>query len=135
MAQSWDYESGEMGRRPYPVAVATVKTPDPQDPRRAHRDVKCLVDSGSDKSAMPARFLNRLGVTTSWFEDVTDFFGETKKGEVSQVRISLCNRDCGLIRVIRLAERSLGILGRDVLNDFRVVLDPQKGQKGRCEIE
>ncbi len=124
-----------MGLRPYPVAVATVKTPDPQDPRRTRADIKCLVDSGADRSAMPARFLRRLGVTSGWEEDIKDFSGETKRIEASHVRISLCGRKCGLVAVVRLKNGSLGILGRDVLNHFKVVLDPQKSPKGRCEIE
>ena len=135
MPLSGDYESGEMGHRPYPVAIANVKVPDRRNPRRAVRDIKCLVDSGSDRSAMPVWLLKRLGVTTSWFEDVTDFFGETKGREVSHVRISLCGRKSELVTVVRLKKRSLGILGRDVLNDFKVLLDPQKSPKGRCEIE
>jgi len=84
---------------------------------------------------MPVWLLKRLGVTTSWFEDVTDFFGETKKREVCHVRIGLCGRRPGLVAVVRLKNGSLGILGRDILNDFKVVLDPRKGQKGCCEIE
>jgi len=141
MEQSWGYEVDEMGHRPYPVAVATVRIPDRRNPRRTRDDIKCLVDSGSDTSGMPVRFLNRLGVTSGWEEDITDFFGETKKREVCHVRMSLCGRDCKIVKVVRLrkapllGKTPLGILGRDVLNDFRVVLDPQKGPKGRCEIE
>jgi len=84
---------------------------------------------------MPARFLRQLGVTSGRDEDIKDFSGETKRIEVSHVRISLCGRKCGLVAVVRLNNGSLGILGRDVLNDFKVVLDPQNGERGRCEIE
>ena len=124
-----------MGRRAYPVAVAEVKNPDRRNPRKAQAPIKCLVDSGADRSAMPARFLKRLGVTSGWEEDIKDFSGETKRIEASHIRISLCGRKCGLVAVVRLRNGSLGILGRDVLNDFKVVLDPQKAPKGRCEIE
>jgi len=91
-----------------------------------------LVDSGSDVSGIPARLLKRLGIIYEISAQVQDYYGNWQKRQLSYVRIVLCGVETAPIMVVRLEESSMGILGRDVLNQFVVTLD---GPDLVCKIE
>ncbi|MBN2209675.1 MAG: hypothetical protein JW759_10325 [Candidatus Coatesbacteria bacterium] len=129
--QKWDYSTDQIGASAYPVAVVNVTHP--ASFKRANRDVKCLVDSGADVSGMPVDLLNRLGVGASNIVEVVwDYDRRPREQEFSWVVISLCGKRCGPIKVIRLSETAVPVLGRDVLNQFVATLN---GPEQVCEIK
>ena len=126
----WSYDDDKNRVHPCPVAVVNVRNP--SQSRNANRDVKCLVDCGSDVTGIPIRLLKRLGVTFEVTEKAQDYSGSWRDQQFSFVHVALCGIDSGPIKVARLKKGPIGILGRDVLNQFVVTLN---GPELVCEIE
>jgi len=129
--ERWGYSGDQFRRFEYPIALANVRHP--SSFTRANRDVKCLVDSGADVSGMPVRLLNRLGIASDIIPETTyDYDSKPRQQEFSWVTISLCGKRFGPIKIARLSNTSMPILGRDVLNQFVVTLN---GPELTCEVE
>ena len=124
----WSYDD-RTRRHANPIAVVNVRHASRQ--RNANRDLKCLVDSGSDVSGIPSGLLRRLDITYELTELVQDYYGNWQERQFSYVRVTLCGVEVGPIRVARLKDGRTGILGRDILNQFVVTLN---GPELVCEI-
>ena len=105
---------------PAPVAFVTLRNP---ATGVTLPDVPMLIDTGADATLLPAEAVRKIGVdieADSVFE-VETFDGETKRLQFAKLELFFLNKKfAGEYLVI---ERPMGILGRNVLNSLRLVLD------------
>jgi predicted aspartyl protease len=105
---------------PAPFVHVTVWAPHKV---RGLPDLPAQLDTGADQSVIPWPVVEQLGLNPLGEETVMGFDGSVRV--VSTFGVELEVRQTEPIRVEVLASRgeSWVILGRDVLNHFRIVLD------------
>lgn len=96
-----------------------------------HPDLPALADTGADQTVLPARVIDALGLVPFEFVRVSGFDGVVSDRPVYSVRVIV--RDLAPVRVQVIGgwADEYAILGRDVLNLYRVVFD---GPNLRLEI-
>lgn len=96
-----------------------------------HPDLPALVDTGADHSVLPTKVVKTLGLVPIDVTYVSGFDGVAVERPMYSVRLIV--RDLPVIRATVLGgwESDYAILGRDVLNLYRVVFD---GPNLRLEI-
>lgn len=105
---------------PAPVAFVTLRNP---ATGVILPDVPMLIDTGADATLLPAEAVKKIGVnieTDAGFE-VETFDGETKRLRLAKLEILFLNKK--FAGEYLLMDRSIGILGRNVLNNLRLVID------------
>jgi hypothetical protein len=105
---------------PAPVAFVTLRNP---ATGVSLPDVPMLMDTGADATLLPVRAVKNIGVeieTDSGFE-VEVFDGETKRLQLANLELFFLDKK--FAGEYLLIERPMGILGRNVLNNLRLVLD------------
>jgi predicted aspartyl protease len=105
---------------PAPVAFVTLRNP---ATGVTLPDVPMLVDTGADATILPAEAVKKIGMdieTHAGFE-VETFDGETKHLRLAKLEILFLNKK--FAGEYLLMDRSIGILGRNVLNNLRLVFD------------
>jgi predicted aspartyl protease len=105
---------------PAPVAFVTLRNP---VTGVWLPDVPMLIDTGADATLLPADAVRKIGVgieTDSDFE-VETFDGETKRLQFAKLELFFLNKK--FAGAYLLIDRPMGILGRNVLNNLRLVLD------------
>lgn len=91
-------------------------------------DVPMLIDTGADATLLPASAVQKIGVeieTNSAFE-VETFDGETKRLQLAKLELFFLDKK--FAGEYLLIDRSIGILGRNVLNNLRLVFDGIRGK-------
>jgi predicted aspartyl protease len=110
---------------PAPVAVVTLRNP---ATGVTLPDVPMLIDTGADATLLPADAVRKIGVkieTDSGFE-VETFDGETKRLQLANLELFFLHKK--FAGEYLLIDRSIGILGRNVLNNLRLVFDGVRGK-------
>lgn len=93
--------------------------------------LKMIVDSGADRTVLPLEVVKRMDLPF-WDEGVIkDFSGKAHKVFFYTARITISTLEEHLIRIIAL-EGSHSLVGRDILNRYKVTLD---GRQKKIEIE
>ena len=105
---------------PAPVAYVTLRNPTTGE---ILPNVPCLIDTGSDTTLLPSEAVRKLGIDSEHdtkFE-VQVFDGDTKFLKV--VKLELQVLDKKFRGEYLLIDRPIGILGRNVLNNLRILFD------------
>ncbi|MBI5824833.1 MAG: retroviral-like aspartic protease [Chloroflexi bacterium] len=105
---------------PAPVAYVTLRNP---ATGAVLSNVPMLIDTGSDTTLLPSDVVEKLGVKAeedNGFE-VQVFDGDTKFLRV--VKLDLLVLDKTFRGEYLLIDRSIGILGRNILNNVRIQFD------------
>ncbi len=89
------------------------------------------LDTGADRTVIPAEWVDQLGLSPTGTVIVVGLGGEQVEAPVYAVRLSIAQVGTVDIRVIASPGEQWTLLGRDVLNRYRVVLD---GPAQRLEI-
>jgi len=112
------YDGGRFSP-PAPVASVVVRRPDGDS---SVSDVSMLIDSGADVTLIPRSAIEALGLLgTGRRYQLPSFDGTTSESEAVQVDLVFLNRR---FRGQYLSvDGEVGILGRDVLNHLRLLLD------------
>jgi predicted aspartyl protease len=92
--------------------------------------IECLVDTGADISVIPLSLAEKLNLAPIGVMLVEGFDGEQRQLPLFAIDITLETRRLTGIEVVTYATNH-GILGRDVLNRLRLLLD---GPDQRVEI-
>jgi predicted aspartyl protease len=95
-------------------------------------DLPALVDTGADQTVLPGKAIQALGLVPFEFIRVSGFDGVTSERPVYSVRLVVRDLPPTRTQVIGGWADDYAILGRDVLNQYRVVFD---GPNQRLEIE
>jgi predicted aspartyl protease len=110
---------------PAPVAFVTLRNP---ATGVMLPDVPMLIDTGADATLLPTEAVHKIGVeieADSGFE-VETFDGETKRLQFAKLELFFLDKK--FAGEYLLIDRPMGILGRNVLNSLRLVLDGLRGQ-------
>jgi len=87
-----------------------------------------LIDTGADATLLPSNAIEQLGIAVG--EDtnieVQVFDGEIKR--LKLVKLELYFLDKKFTGEYLLVDRPIGILGRNVLNNIRILLDGPRGE-------
>ncbi len=105
-----------------PAPIAKIAARNIETGERA-RDISVLLDTGSDVSLLPKSMLGSLGISPLPNESyrLQGFDGSQTSAEVFYLQVVfLGNRFTGKYCVI---DDEIGILGRDVLNEFSILFD------------
>jgi predicted aspartyl protease len=109
---------------PAPVAYVTLRNPATGD---VLTDIPLLIDTGADATLLPSAAVEKLGVSIeegSNFE-VQVFDGETKFLKFAKLDVLVFDKT--FKGEFLLIDRAIGILGRNILNNVRVLFDgPRK---------
>lgn len=109
---------------PAPVAYVTLRNPQNGS---VIPNIPLLIDTGADATLLPLNAVKKLGVeieVDSEFE-VQVFDGETKLLQVARLDLLVFNKT--FKGEYLLIDRPEGILGRNILNHIRLLLDgPQQ---------
>ena len=110
---------------PAPVAYVTLRNP---ATGAVSSNVLMLIDTGSDTTLLPSAVVEKLGVKAeedTGFE-VQVFDGDTKFLRI--VKLDLLVLDKTFKGDYLLIDRPIGILGRNILNNVRILLDGPRGK-------
>jgi hypothetical protein len=105
---------------PAPVAYVTLRNP---ATGALLSDVPMLIDTGADATLLPSNAVGQLGIKP---EEDTDFEVQVFDGEIKRLklaRLELYFLDKKFVGEYLLIDRSMGILGRNILNSVRILLD------------
>ena len=105
---------------PAPVAQVTLRHP---ATGAALSNVFMLLDTGADVTFLPREAVEQLGIepVKDKVYEVEGFGGETKFVEVAQLELSFLGKK--FKGQFLLADEPIGILGRNILNSVRLLLD------------
>jgi hypothetical protein len=104
---------------PAPVASVSLRHPDREG---SIADVPMLIDSGADATLLPKSAVASLGIIgTGERYQLAAFDGTTSESEAVHVDLVFMNRR--FIGRYLLIDGEVGVLGRDVLNHVRLLLD------------
>ena len=110
---------------PAPVAHVTLRNP---ATGAILPNVPMLIDTGADATLLPSNAIEQLGIAVG--EDtnieVQVFDGEIKR--LKLVKLELYFLDKKFTGEYLLVDRPIGILGRNVLNNIRILLDGPRGE-------
>ncbi len=104
---------------PAPIAIVTLRHPDCEE-RRA--EVPMLIDSGADATLLPRAAATSLGLTgTGERYQLVAFDSTTSESEAVRADLVFLNkRFRGRFLLI---ESEIGVIGRNILNHVRLLLD------------
>jgi hypothetical protein len=105
---------------PAPVAIVALRS---EDRKRRRNDVVMMVDSAADATLLPETSVRQLGleIRTDEKYELTAFDGTTSDANSVQCELIFLRR--AFRGVFLVMNDTIGILGRDVLNHFSLVLD------------
>jgi len=105
---------------PAPVAYVTLRNP---ATGVLLSDVPMLIDTGADATLLPSTAVEQVGVAV---EEDAEFEVQVFDGEVKRlklVKLELYVLGKKFAGEYLLVDRSIGILGRNILNNIRILLD------------
>jgi len=114
---------------PAPLVHVTVRSP---ERGTAVSDLPALLDTAADITVIPAHVAEELNLIALDETPIGGLDGRVSLVSTFLVRLELRESSPKVIRVVASRDEPDVLLGRDVLNDFRVVLD---GPRLRLEIE
>ena len=105
---------------PAPVAFVVLRNP---ATGVVLPDVPMLIDTGADATLLPASAVKKIGVEIEADSDfeVQVFDGETKHLQLAKLELFFLDKK--FAGEYLLIDRPIGILGRNVLNNLRLVFD------------
>src|SRR5688572_1183913 len=110
---------------PAPVAYVTLRNP---ATGVLLSDVAMLIDTGADATLLPSTAVEQLGIAIEEDSDfeVQVFDGEIKRLKLAKLELYVLGKK--FAGEYLLVERSIGILGRNILNQVRILLDGPRGK-------
>jgi predicted aspartyl protease len=110
---------------PAPVAYVTLND---LETGMSVFDVPMLIDTGADVTLLPRTYVEQLGVTPDEdiLYEVQGFDGQSKMADMVQLEmVFLGQKFKGQFLLI---DQPMGIIGRNILNNLRILLDGPRGK-------
>ncbi|MCI0550393.1 MAG: aspartyl protease family protein [Anaerolineae bacterium] len=110
---------------PAPVAYVTLRNP---ATGVLLSDVPMLIDTGADATLLPSDAVEQLGISAKEGSDfeVQAFDGEIKRLKLAKLELYVLGKK--FAGEYLLVDRPVGILGRNILNNIRILLDGPRGR-------
>jgi len=110
---------------PAPVAYVTLRNP---ATGVLLSDVPMLIDTGADATLLPSNAVEQLGIAIEEDSDfeVQAFDGEIKRLKLAKLELYILGKK--FAGEYLLVDRAIGILGRNILNNVRILLDGPRGK-------
>jgi hypothetical protein len=102
------------------------------DGTRSSGEIPAQIDSAADITAVPADVIDDLELVQFGSMDVAAFAGVLKTVRTFLVQLSLRGGNPVVVKVVASSDEPHVLLGRDVLNRHRILLD---GPQGMMEID
>jgi hypothetical protein len=108
---------------PAPVVRVTLRNP---HSKATMENVPMLLDSGADATLLPLSFTKQLGITPEPNDlyELMGFDGRISAAHVVQADLVFLNR--AFKGRFLLIDQEWGLIGRDVLNHLKIILDGPK---------
>jgi predicted aspartyl protease len=105
---------------PAPVAYVTLRNP---STGVSLFDVPMLIDTGADATLLPQEYVEQLGIEPdeNVLYEVQGFDGEIKFAKMAKLELHFLERKFS--GQFLLLDQPMGILGRNILNAVRILLD------------
>lgn len=103
-----------------PAPIISIKVANPNS--RNFELLRAQIDTGADISAIPGKLIGALELAPVRYISSSDYKGRESQELTYFVNISFQQHDFSYIEVIS-GEEENALLGRDVLNKLRLVLD------------
>lgn len=117
------------GSAPAPFVYLTVRC---RETEKQAEDVPAQLDCGSDRTVLPAKLVERLGLVEMGHLRVEGFGGQVVDAPTFAADIAVRGLHAIRIKVLANDREPVVLLGRDILNHHRIVLD---GPRLKLEIE
>lgn len=109
---------------PAPTTFAAITHPSEES---SIEQIKMQLDSAADMTCVPQHVLSNIPNLSYSSVKVKGYDGSVSTRTTYFVRLSLDGRELGIIEAIPIGG-DIGLIGRDVLNDFVITLDGPKSQ-------
>jgi hypothetical protein len=109
---------------PIPAVTFALLTP---DGLRSVPGVEGHFDTAADATVIPLRLVGHLGLLPAWQVTAHGFAGGTYRLDVYRVRLDLPGLAPLLVGAIAHGDEKYVLIGRDILNQFRVTFDGPAG--------
>jgi hypothetical protein len=103
-----------------PIVEATIRNPNVAGPSI---DLRLIVDSGAEQTVIPDAVIQTLGVPRDGWVQVSGYSGAGLLLGEHTVELTIQGQMAVVIRVLAIGADGHFVVGRDVLNRYRVVLD------------
>ena len=117
------YRYNQQVAPPAPFVHVTLARPVGDD---AIADLPAQLDTAADRTVIPLRLIERLGLVPLEDVPVLGFGGVITNVRAFLVLVSLRGEDSIALRVLGSNDEPHILLGRDILNRYRVMLDGPK---------
>jgi predicted aspartyl protease len=104
-----------------PAPILPIKLSNPYNPSIRAIDVKALIDSGAFMSVIPEDWVGQLGLLPIGDQDTHGYKQGLQNHRTYLVQVSFENMSFGV--EVMAVKRSNMLIGRDVLNTLKLVLD------------
>ena len=105
---------------PAPFVQVTVRCP---ETGKQEENVPAQLDSGSDRTILPGKFVAGLGLVQMGHLEVVGFAGKVSDCPTYSVEVTIRSLRPLALKVLADHGEPFVLLGRDVLNHFRLLLD------------
>ena len=106
-----------------PAPFAYISLAKPQENSPSVVDIPAQIDSAFDYTVLPQSIIEQLEIVQLGQVAVMGFSNAVHSAPTYLVQLGLKNREPSLVRVLADPNESVPIVGRDILNQFRIVLD------------
>lgn len=105
---------------PAPFVHVSLRSPGAGDPVD---DLPAQIDTGADRTVIPGGLVDRLGLEPLDHMEVAGLGGQTFEVAVYLVELTIRTLTSHKVVVIAHADKPYVLLGRDILNRYRLILD------------
>lgn len=115
------YKYKAEGKDSPPIPKIKINIQSPKNPKMC-KSISAVIDTGADQTCVPTHVIDQIGNLDYSYIKVRGAIGKTEKMKKCIIDLSLSTCEYKDHEVIEI-NREYAIIGRDILNDYTLVLD------------